>query len=299
MTALISPFLRLLTEAAAGMPVILALGLVAGRRGHATFCVDSALLFLRLALPLSLCGPLYYIYDYLVQILPFLAPGASSWAPLFSPPGLPWLTSALVWLFGAGFLAAAYLFLRGLAGRVFPGDKYRLANVAKPLVLCLVAAAFFCACNWLINWPFAGFPRDLPEDRVIMAIGRHAMRQTFASFCPAGAIAVLMAARVLPPRGKAERGAIRWLAAWAIGGAIPQTIRTSGLALGALLHQSSGMVLPLGMAEQGASSLFAWAAILSWACLFPGDRTRALFVWLGFAFLLGRTYAAVVVKIFS
>lgn len=288
-------FLRLLVYAAAGAPFIAALSLVIGRRGSANFCVAASALYLRPAFILGFLGPFYFVGDYLAQILPILAPESSLWAPLFTPPGFPWLTAALSWLCGLVCVGFACSRLRALSA--FPDDKYALREVRAPFSLCLVAAAFYCASWWLQSWPFAGFPQGLPEDRVVMAVARHAMRLTFATLSPAAAIGLLYATLVFAPKGKEERASIRWLAFWAIAGLLPQTVQDSGFSVGVLLGRSSQAVAPLGIAAQGLAALLAWGAIFAWVALFPGERTRRAFVWIGCAFLLARAWAPALAKL--
>lgn len=276
--------LGIAANAAATLPLMAALALILGRRGHAAVCLAGAGALAGLALRLAAAWPLLVLTNAMVQLsLATHAPLKNCVAALFTPAGAGISLSVAVWLCGA---ACAWLGRKACAtsaARLSPAaDRYPVRAVRVPL--CALLAAAFCALAAfaLKNWPFAGPPPGMDLWRVAGAVGKHACRSYFLALTAGGAVGLLLAAAVarkraaappgLPAPDPAETaGAVRWCALWAVAGAVPHLLERWGLTVGVWLrgdaapppgnpHAAAIQVAALGLLTLAVA---AWAAILA------------------------------------
>lgn len=247
------------------MPVIACLSLLAGRRGNGDFCLWGGQKLLMLALMLAWSGPLWLAANYLAETMHFGGSWAQILAPLLQTPGLPWSSGCGVWLLGWLFMAVAGGSLSAIR-HGFQGTEYTARQVWAPICFCLLAAACFFAVFILVNWPFAGLPEGLDWERASMAIFRHASRNYFMAFCPAGAIALLML-NFYAPGLEPGRIAVcaRWLAFWAVAGCLPYTLVTWGSLTG--LGLNPGVSIAQAFRPQAYGLIFLTGALAAWAFL--------------------------------
>lgn len=284
------------SAAAASLPLILGLGLVAGRRGNAAFCIEGAGLAAKFNLFLSIWGIVAISGGYALQI--FTLGGADYWGPLFVPAGRPWLASLILWLLGMLFLSAAAACLMKFRGRCknfFPDDRYRLSEVGAPFWLFLFSAFAFLLSGIALSWPFSGLPSGLGWDRALMAIVRNGISHYFMAFAPGGCLALLWAFRHrrgssaghLPAGGEQFRGALRWFAVFALAGYLPYSLQNGGLALGMLF---GGQLVGRNMSNLGPVLLGLCFIIAFMACFVAiviekKPEKRPWLGWLGLFFL--------------
>lgn len=252
----------LLTQAAASLPIVAALTLVAGRRGEARAALYGASLLANFGVCLASLATPYYLASYLREVLHFNAPWRQMLAPLLSAPGMPWLSATLAWLAGLIFFAfGAWRAAKKRAG--FSADKLPVKNLKSEFASLLAAGACFFASFILINWPFAGLPEGLAQDQAYMAIFRKGFRDYFLAFCPAGALSLTAFnyfARTWPPRLMPQ--AARWLSFWALAGCAPTLLIAWGTITG-LSMRGSGV---LARMSGHISALFCLSAALClWA----------------------------------
>lgn len=250
-------------RAAATLPLIAALSLIAARRGNASFCINGAAWLLRLCCGLAICGPLWLALDYLLQVLPYQAGFAKALAPLFEKSGLPWSGSFLAWLAGWGCAFLAWRTLGSFARRLNT-PSYPVAAMRLPLILAFLAAFFFFSTFMLVVWPFAGLPEGLDWERAGLAIWRRASSGYFQALCPGGAFA-LAAWPFWRPRlepGYAQV-ACRWLSFWAMAGALPYLLTAWGPVLGAVTRGAPPPGVHFQMVSLGALTL----AVACWIFL--------------------------------
>lgn len=284
-------FVKIFADAAAALPLIIALGLVAGRRGNGRFCLWASEKLLGLALPLSFAGPAYILLRYFSLLLPYNTRGASLLAPLLESSGMAYTSSIIAWTAGA---LALYLAQGALAPALFrhnaETDRYKLSFIKFPLALCLLAAFVFFLTFILLNWPFAGLPQNLDWPRAAMAVCRNAVRHYFMAFCPAGAIALLYAFHVYSgncPASEAQKhNSLRWCAIWAAIGYLPYSLQKWGLALGLALRGNADSLMGSIASQILALSLLAMA-IVCWFWLFFCKKQRAAIAWTAFGLFTG------------
>ncbi|WP_291441442.1 spidroin-2 [Desulfovibrio sp.] len=213
-------------NAAAALPAILALTLLAGRRGNARLCVAGARRLTRLALGLGLLGPLLTAANLVGTILSFGGSGSHiSGLALWDAAVLPYTTTVLAWIAGLCCLWFVTRMdrssplaiglptdnpetnpgVRGSKGRsARKGRKSPLAaeNEASSnqldtdamrsrLFLYLLAVVCFFAAHALPNWSFSGPPQGLDWGRMASAVLGTATHDYFTNFAPAGAMALL------------------------------------------------------------------------------------------------------------
>lgn len=259
------------------LPIIIILGLCAGRRGNAAFLLAGNYQLLRGCLILSISGFIYFPASYALLLLPYANPDASFWGPFFQLPGLPWLTSLCAW--------AAGVFALYLAGAFWPAkapadNRYALGFVSSPLWFLLFAAFFFFATFCLINWPFSGLPADVSLEKALMAIFRNGFRHYFMAFAPAGAFGLCLVA-CSTWSGKKLSTAWRWLAAWATAGYIPYLLTAWSLTIGAALNTGAKVG---GLTPVMSISLLS-LAVLCWIVALLVKKPLFFLAWLG-VFLL-------------
>ena len=257
----------LFASAAASLPLIACLTLIAGRRGNSLLCLWGGYHLLHFCLMLATVGPLWIMGSYVADVAQFGSSIAQKLEPLIHEAGLPWSCSCAAWVIG-WLLAAITCALVRRDLELFNGDRYRIAYIKLPLIGCLAACLLFFASFVLINWPFAGLPQGLSWDRAVSAIIRHAMRQYFVSFSSAGALALVAALYWL--RGmdsQQEWLSVRWLGVWASGGCLPGLLQNWGTMLGLGARGGLPGALAQGMWSNISVLGFYTAARACWCLL--------------------------------
>lgn len=254
---LVLKLLNFLASAAMSLPLIVALGLIIGRRGHAAFCVMGSRKLLGLAIGLALCGFFHIPASYLAIVLPYGAQNGI-FSALSQPAGYPWLFAGLCWLLALPPLYAASNILRGMHVRN-ADDRYDFTYIRLPFLFCAFASGLFFASLILENWPFAGLPEGMEMERAAMAIMRNGLRKFFMSFSPAGAISLLYATHYFQqksdPANDVRIASFRWFCFWALAGSLPSLLTGWGLFLGAWAR-SGGFLAHQGIASPVLFMLF-------------------------------------------
>ena len=242
--------LGIAANAAATLPLMAALALILGRRGHAAFCLGGGASLTGLGLALSAAWPALVIGDALAQLSQVPgAPLARRLGAFFTPAGAGISLSVAFWCAG---ILCAWLGRRAClrkAASLPPGtDSYSARAIRLPLVLLFAAAGCALAAFALRNWPFAGLPPGMDFSRAAGAVLKHACRAYFTAFTSGGAVGLIVAALVARrgwrgrPLSAAEAtGALRWCSVWAVAGAVPQLLERWGVALGLLLRKGSAL----------------------------------------------------------
>lgn len=250
-------------RAAATLPLIAALSMIAARRGNARFCIGGSRWLLRFCCALAICGLVWFALDYLLQVLPYQAGLEKALAPLFEKAGAAWTFGFLGWLAG---LCCAFVAWRSL-GRfaLLQEERYPVAAIRFPLILAFLAAFLFFLTFMIVVWPFAGLPEGLDWERVGLAIWRSASSTYFQALCPAGALALAAWPLWRPQLDENyTRVACRWLSFWAMSGVLPYLLTAWGPVLGAATHGASPPGAHLQIIGLGALTLAAacWIFLL-------------------------------------
>lgn len=285
-------------NAAATLPLMAALSLILGRRGHAAFCLAGAAALAGLALCLAAAWPLLVIGDALVELsrggeLPL----ARRFAAFFTPAAAGLSLGVALWCAG---MACAWLgrraSLQKAAALPAGTDSYSARAIRVPLWALFAAAACALTAFALRNWPFAGLPAGMDLWRAGGAVIKYAFRAYFAALTCGGACGLLLAAFAarrgwhgasLSDAGAA--GAVRWCAVWAVAGSVPQLLERWGVALGLWLRGGTG--LPDGahtaLFQLAALALLTLAAA-AWGALLVAraPRRRLALAPAGLVFLL-------------
>lgn len=265
--------LELASKGAAALPLIIAMGLVFGRRGKGLFCLWGNFCLSKLALLLAFCGPIYFIGNYISQMLAINA--QNFWGPFFSAAGMNYSLSLLLWLCGMlAFYFGTMALAAKLADPAFTSvEKYALANLKGVLWPMLLAALLFFLTFISSHWPFGGYPAEISRERVFMAIMRDAARGYFMAFAPAGAIACAYAVYCFAKKHNFDAdlisAAIRWCALWAFVGYLPHFLQHLGILLGAGARANAF----------NNPQLHLWPQIFALALLFMGIFCFALLLF--------------------
>lgn len=271
--------LGIAANAAATLPLMAALALILGRRGHAALCVAGARALTGLGLWLAAAWPALVIGDALVQLSRAGgATAATRFAAFFTPAGAGISLSVAVWLTGMACAFLGRYACARAAAALPPGtDSYSARAIRVPLVALLLAAGCALAAFALRNWPFAGLPPGMDAWRAAGAVLKHAFRAYFAALASGGAVGLLLAAAAARrgsfhgPLTPAEAtGCLRWCAVWAVAGCLPQLLEHWGVALGLLLrgggpavpgnpHAAFFQMVALGLLTLACA---AWAVLL-------------------------------------
>lgn len=257
--------LAIAANATATLPFMAVLTLILGRRGHAPFCLYGAKELASLALWLAPAWPALIITDTLMQLVQAKATlSLALISVFFTSAGMGISLSLLLWLVGVLCIIYA-LRACSLKRLLLPPEKdsYRAKDMTAPLTALLLACACALAAFALKNWPFAGLPPGMDLWRVAGAIGKHSFRAYFAAMSAGGAIALLLAC-VQAHNKKSQgsftsaelAGSVRWCAAFAVAGCLPQLLERWGLALGLWLR-GGATILP----GEPRASLFQLAAL--------------------------------------
>lgn len=254
--------LGLLMNASAGMPFIALLALFAGRRKNAVFLWAEKILSLNLAL--SLTGILYFIYSYLIQILPYKNDLDTQWTPFFKSAGLPYSSSLCIWTFGIFFIYLAKYFMPSFNNAsIFHNFTY----LKKTVFFCIISIVCFFATFCLINWPFAGLPEGLSIDRAFFAIFRNACRQYFTTFGNASAFILFFAVFFPVYNDAIQHFVIKGLSAIAVLCHLPYILKNWSIFLG-LYYSSKGSLITGSYLPQFFGVSFLTFAIFCWAGIF-------------------------------
>lgn len=250
-------------QASAGLPLLIILGLAAGRRGNGGFFLSGNRACLDLGLFLAFWGIFYFPTAYLAEILAYGGTESPIWQPFFASPGLPWAASMLAQTGGFIFLCAAKY---GMPKNL--GEAYRLRDLRVPLIFCLCALFCLGATFFLINWPFAGYPPGLSGERVFQAVLKNSFRKYFTAFTPAGGVALAWALwKLKKPASEANRLlACRWLAAWAFAGYLPWLLQTWAILIGVSLRGDFSGAGPDYLSWHIASISILSLALCFWLC---------------------------------
>lgn len=208
-------------NAAAALPIIMALTLLAGRRGNARLCIMGTQRLTRLALWLGLLGPLLTAADLAGTLISLGGSASLNGITLWDDAVLPYTTTVLAWIGGLCCLwVVAYMdksspLTAGLPsndatsksakgrssrkGRRTPApiegsgehDQLDSAAMRGRLFLYLLAGVCFFATQALPNWSFSGPPQGMEWGRMVSAILGTATHNYFTCFAPAGALALL------------------------------------------------------------------------------------------------------------
>ena len=271
--------LGLAANASATLPLMAALALIIGRRGHASFCLRGGAALAGLGLWLAAAWPALVVGDALVQLSFAGAAGvAARLAAFFSPAGMGISLSVAVWCVGALCAWLGRCACLQKAAALPPGaDSYTARDIRVPLAALFAAAACALAAFALRNWPFAGLPPGLDAWRAAGAVGKHAFRAYFAALTSGGGVGLLLAGAVArrgllrgPLTAAEATGGVRWCAVWAVAGSVPQLLERWGLALGLLLrgggpavpgnpHAALFQLVALGLLTLACA---AWATLL-------------------------------------
>lgn len=288
--------LSLPVSAVAALPLVIALGLVAGRRGNGSFCLWGNRKLLNLTCFMAPIAPLYYLFLYLIQIFPYSP--ANVFAPLFSLAGLSYFSCIVCSCVSCIIIFWAYFFLnKAILHLSLSQDKYKMSKLRLPLILCLICAFFSFACMPLQNWPFAGLPDTINWDRAILAIVKNSFRHYFMAFCPAGAIALILAINQQYAVKEQQKAAIRWLSAWAAAGYLPHTLITVGFTIGLAARGSLAGYIASGYFLQIISAVVLIGAMLCWSMLLFGKDSRTYLAYAGLAFLILYVSSPYIVKL--
>lgn len=281
----------LLVKGAAAMPLIIVMGLVFGRRGNGVFCLWGSSRLAGLAIFLSLAGPLCILGNYLLQMLAINA--RDYFTTFFSAPGLNYSLSLFIWLAGMAllFYGARMLECALVKTPLDKHDQYELKNIKKIIWPLLLAATFFFATFITGHWPFAGFPAEISEERVVMAILRNAARTCFMAFAPAGALACAYAAQGMAKARNFNPGllqaGIRWCALWAFVGYLPYCLQNLGIMLGAGARANAFNNQHLSLLPQIFALGLLLGGIACFALMLFKKKSMGWLAYAGLAFFLG------------
>ncbi len=291
--------LSLGAAAAAGLPAVLALTLLAGRRGNARLCAFGAGRMARLAFRLAPLGIFCAVGDHLGLIVQLRGwAGLAGLYPLH-PAMLPATSAALAWLAG---MVCLFFYLKADAAAPLPAlpeadqrrvkgrktapdpalSQWEAPEFRSRLILALAALGCFFAALALLRWPFAGLPQGMELSAAAEAVLSTSIHDLFAALSPAGAAALLALTCLrtgpegAPPAEDALRKAGRWCALWALLGYIPRCLDRWGLFVGVSLRPGP---LPPDVAAQALGLIPLTLAIACWALLFALRAPRRI-LWL-------------------
>ncbi len=268
-------FLKLLSflgAAASALPLLIALGLIIGRRGNAKFVINGSKKLTPLAIWLACVGIFYFPISYLSVVLPY-GLKKSVLTAILLPEGRPWLVASIIWLVGIVILFLACGIFKRMKS-VKNDNKYSFRYIRTPFFLFILASLCFLISYFFENWPFAGLPESLSMENAALAIGQHTMRRFFAAFSPAGAVSLLFLSWLVAQGRlndfKTEKlASLRWFSFWSCAGAIPSLFTSLSLQLAAWINPPiltsasiNNKILLLGLIFQClAVALWVWIII--------------------------------------
>lgn len=287
---MLTGLLELVCNAIAASPLIIACGLLAGRRANSDLALKGNLFFGKIAAYTGFIPALYFAISFIIQVRALPIQPQSLLSLAFSPPGMPWTSSAIIACCAWVTLILALGSLRNVLFIEGTG-LYSFHSVKKPILLYLASACLFLLSFFLSSYPFAGLPQGLSFGKALFAITRHAGRQFFMALSPAGALAVLTAfiffknSELTP---EVKRICIRWTSLWAAMGYIPYLVQAWGLLIGISLR-SAGPA-SVGLSLQIANLALCTASTGCWAYLFFKPAPKAAIAIAGALFLLLRPF---------
>ncbi|WP_417038703.1 spidroin-2 [Desulfovibrio legallii] len=293
--------LSLGAAAAAGLPGILILTLLAGRRGNARLCAFGAGRMARLAFRLAPLGIVCTLGEHLGLLVQLRGPAGLTGLYPLHPVMLPATTAVLAWLAG---MVCLFFYLKADAAAPLPAlppvDQRRakgkkiapdpaLSQWEEPEFrsrLCLALAALICFFTALTlpRWPFAGLPQGMELSTAAQAVLSTSLHDLFAALGPAGAAALLVLTRLrkgpegTPLETDALRKAGRWCALWAFLGYIPRCLDRWGLFVGISMRPGP---LPPDVAADALGLTPLTLAIACWILIFALRAPRRI-LWLNF-----------------
>lgn len=277
------PLLELCQQAAASLPIIITLGLIAGRRGNSQFYLAGNRTCLKLCLWCAFLGIFYFPLAYLREILSFSQNGGEIWSPFFQPAGLPWSTATFAQLLGL----LSLFFAKQRLAFISP-EKYTLRKLC-PVLAPLIFTSILCGGTFfLINWPFGGYPAGLSFERIFMAVSRNAAAHYFMAFCPGGAIGLIWTILITHKKQEITQKekilAFRWMSVWAFIGYLPWLLQSWAILIGVSLRGDIGLAGPGYLAGHVTALAILSLALCFW--LFQALSKKALPLAGAFAFLL-------------
>lgn len=282
--------LEICQEASAGLPLVIALGLIAGRRGNGQFFLYGNRLCLNFCLLLAFAGIFHFPLAYFQEAASFNQAAATIWKPFLEPAGFPWSASMGAQIAAFMALCAARLLFPALTGA-----SYGLRDIRGTLFCCLAATFCMGATCFLINWPFGGYPPGLSVERIFQAVFRNAAGHYFSDFCPGGAMGSLLAL-CSPNRGglyshKDKILACRWMSAWAFAGNLPWLLQSWAVLIGVSLRGNPGALGPGYLTSHTLILAILSFALALWLCqtlsrkLLPGAVAGAMALYLVFKWI--------------
>ena len=280
-------------NAAAALPLIIALTLLIGRRAQARFCAYGASRLAGLAFGLSWLG-LPVMLGSLYGLLSGLRAAGHNMTDISfgSPARLTYSLPLRLWLTG---IICAGLLRRACAGAPLPPrrrpqeDRYTTSMINGRLWLCGLTALCLFSTYVLRDWPFIALPPGMDLGQAATAVFSNALHKYFMAFAPAGALALLFLLRAR--HGAAAAGfdevqtalATRWCALWATVGYIPFCLDRWGIILGYLLRGTP----PDWLLAQAYALIPLTAAVACWGTLLgmANPLRRSWLIGLGVALL--------------
>lgn len=233
---------QVLASTALALPLLLALTLAVGRRGHGRLCLWGGTKLARLCLATAIAGCVYYWFYH--SLVFGIEPGPP--AELAVPMKRNLMLAVACWAAGLGLLYLGYR--KTAAFPVPPAEtpleesRYDLARVLPALLPGLAACVCFTAAFFSMEGVFGTPPQGMDQTTYLLTLLRKTLRSAFGDLSLAGgaAAALLCLLRDRPEVANPSHfeKAARWCALWGIVGFLPGCIdQWSNLLL-------SGLYLP-------------------------------------------------------
>lgn len=271
----LTAILGLCANIAAGLPLIIGIGLIAGRRGNARLFLQSAERVFKFGFWITLIGVFYFPLAFLCEVLPYGASAATIINTYFDTAGYPWFFSWLIYLIC--WLLFAINWLPNMK-QLGAADSYPLTFIKKALFGCIILTILFFSTFMLIKWPFAGFPADMDLERVLNAIAKDSLNRFFIALGAAGGASLFVFRDSL----MANDIISRWFSGWACIGFIPYLLHGWSFFLGANLNKTmlsvtwnTGMIL---------ANVCLTLGVGCW--VFNFIKKKEYFIYAGFAMLI-------------
>lgn len=274
---LAADLLYLAANGASGLSILVAIGLCAGRKGHADCYLSSGRMLLKLAFILGILGAFYFFWAYLLQVLPYGNNFYVVWQPFFEAPGLPWSSSLTVWIIGTALIFLAKSFLPHSTS-----DRYSLSDIKFSLAFCCLAGLCSFASYCLVNWPFGGLPAGLEIDQAILAIFRNAGSRFFMGLGVGGGIALAFYKNY---QSNCRYLILRWLAIGATLCYLPHLLRMYSVFLGMSVSGKTYGAMSLHFSALSAM-LCASGAVCCWIMMAAKKGNNDYLRKTGFLFLI-------------
>lgn len=219
---------QVLASTALALPLLLALTLAAGRRGHGRLCLWGGTRLARLCLAVAVAGCVYYWFYY--SLVFGIEPGPPE--ALAIPMKRNLMLAVACWAAGLAFLFQGYrktaAFSTPSAALPPEEDRYDLARVLPALLPGLAACLCFTAAFFSMEGVFGTPPQGMDQATYLATLLRKTLRGAFGDLSLAGgAGAVLLCLlRDRPEVADPARfaTAARWCALWGAVGFLPGCI---------------------------------------------------------------------------